>query len=50
MTQALLEAKADVNAANTNGITALLMAKKQGHTEIAEALLAAKATTDSSSE
>lgn len=40
----LLEAKADVNAANkTNGVTPLFLASQQGHTEIVKMLIDAKA-------
>ena len=41
--QALLAAKADVNAKAANGGTALMVASQTGHLEVVQALLAAKA-------
>jgi ankyrin repeat protein len=41
--QALLAAKADVNAKAANGATSLIAASQNGHLEVVQALLAAKA-------
>ena len=42
----LLEAKADVNKAETNGYTPLIIASQNDHIEVVKLLLAAKADVD----